>query len=458
MTDQPEPNQVSPEYGVSRDVFKSLQAALVDNDEDLVRYIINPLHPADVADIIEDLSTSERSHFIEILRGTLDPEVFAQLEDNVREEVLEQFSAEELVAAIADLESDDAALILDDLGDEQQRQILDVMSVEDRLPLEQTLSYGEYTAGRLMQREVVTVPLDWTLGQVIHSLEKYENLPDNFYEIFIVDERGAPKGSLALSKILRFPRLKPVLEVMETDIKVIPVTMPQEDVAYLFRQYGLYSAPVVESDGVTVGMITIDDVMDVIEEEAGSEILKMAGVSEENYHSTVIETCVSRLRWLFVTSINCLIASLVISHYGPVIKDHLVLSFLMPIAASMGGSAGMQVVTVTVRALSTHHLKEGQLWGVLKHELLVALLIGVVLSLTLSCVTIAYFGSWFIGLILAGALLGNILWSGLAGTLVPYFLNRLKMDPAISAGPLLTTTTDVVGFALFLGLATLFLV
>ena len=458
MTDQPDLHQPTQEYGFSRDIFKSLQAALAENDADHVRYIINPLHPADVADIIEDLSPSERSHFIEIVRGTLDPEVLTQLEDNVREQVLEQFSQEELVAAISDLESDDAALILDDLDDEQQRQILDVMSVEDRLPLEQTLSYGEDTAGRLMQREVVTAPLDWTLGQVIKSLEKYDNLPDNFYEIFIVDDKGVPKGAIPLSKILRFHRLKPVLEVMNTDIKVISVTLPQEEVAYIFRQYGLYSIPVVESDGHIVGMITIDDVMDVIEEEAGSEILKMAGVSHETYHSTVVETCVSRLRWLFVTSINCLIASSVISHFEHVLENHLVLAFLMPIVASMGGSAGMQVVTVTVRALSTHHLKEGQIWGVLKHELLVALLVGVVLSLTLSSITIAWFGSWFVGAILAGALLGNILWSGLAGTLVPFVLSRLKMDPAISAGPLLTTTTDVIGFALFLGLATLFLV
>ncbi len=458
MTDQPDLNQLSPEYGVSRDAFKSLQVALADNDADLVRYIINPLHPADVADIIEDLSQGERTHFLEIVRGTLDPEVLAQLEDNVREQVLEQMSSEELVAAITDLESDDAALILDDLDDEQQRQILDVMSVEDRLPLEQTLSYGEYTAGRLMQREVVTVPLDLTLGQVIHSLEKYDNLPDSFYEIFVIDEKGVPRGSLALSKILRYPRLTPVLKVMETDVKIVSVTMPQDDVAYLFRQYGLYSVPVVEFDGAIVGMITIDDVMDVIEEEAGAEILKMGGVSEESYHSTVIETCVSRLRWLFVTSINCLIATLVISHFGPAIQHHLVLAFLMPIVASMGGSVGMQVVTVTVRALSTHHLKEGQLWGVLKHEMLVALVVGVVLSVTLSSIAIAWCGNWYIGLILAGALLGNILWSGLAGTLVPYALSRMKMDPAISAGPLLTTTTDVIGFALFLGLATMFLI
>lgn len=457
MSTQPDQNNPSPEYGVSRDVFKSVQAALIENDVDLVRYIITPLHPADVADIIEDLSPSARIQFIEIVRGTLDPEVLTQLDDTIREQVLEQFSAEELVRALSDLESDDAALILDDLADEQQRQVLDVLPVEDRLPLEQSLSYDENSAGRLMQREVVTVPLDWTLGQVIHSLEKYENLPENFYEIFIIDDAGIPKGSLPLSKILRFPRLKPVLEVMETDIKIASVSMSQEDVSYLFRRYGLYSLPVVESDGAIVGMITIDDVVDVIEEEAGSEILKMAGVSEEKYHSTVVETCVSRLRWLVVTSINCLIASLVISHFEHVLENHLLLAFLMPIVASMGGSAGMQVVTVTVRALSTHHIKEGQVWGVLKHELLVALLVGVVLSLILSCITIAWFGNIFVGVILAGAIIGNILWSGLAGTLVPYFLSRMKMDPAISAGPLLNTTTDVVGFALFLGLATLFM-
>jgi magnesium transporter len=445
------------DYGVSRDVFKHIQAALSENDGDLVRYIINPLHPADVADIIEDLPASERRRFIEVVRGVLDPEVLAELEDNVREQVLDQLSAEELAAAITDLESDDAAFILDDLNDEQQRQILEVIPVEDRLPLEQTLSYGEHTAGRLMQREVVMAPLDWTLGQVIHSLEKHTNLPENFYEIFVVDENGVPKGSLSLSKILRYPRLTPVLEVMETDIKIVPVTMDQEEVAYLFRQYRLYSAPVVESDGVLMGMITLDDVVNVIEEEAGADILNMGGVSEENYHSTLTETCVSRLRWLVVTSINCLIASSVISHFESALANHLVLAFLMPIVASMGGNAGMQVVTVTVRALSTHHLKDGQLWGVLHREMAVALLVGTVLAMTLASITIAWFGNWTVGAILGGALLANILWSGFAGTMIPYILNRLRMDPAISAGPLLTTTTDVLGFALFLGLATLFL-
>lgn len=457
MSVETDQSSKSPEYGVSRDIFKGIQAALVDNDADLIRYITTPLHAADIADIITDLSSVERTQFIEIIQDTLPPEVLTLLDENVREQVLEHYSAEELIKALSDLESDDAAAILEDLDDAQQRQILDVLPAEDRLPLEQTLSYAEDTAGRLMQREVVTASMDLTVGQVIQSLVNYEDLPDNYYEIFIVDDAGIPKGSIPLSKILRFPRLKPVLEVMETDIKVVPVSMSQDEVTYIFRRYNLNSLPVVESDGSIIGMITIDDIVDLIEEEAGSEILKMAGVSEERYHTTVIETCVSRLNWLVVTSINCLIASSVISHFEDVLEHHLVLAFLMPIVASMGGSAGMQVVTVTVRALSTYHIKEGQVWGVLKHELLVASLVGGFLALAISSIAIAWFGNIRVGFILGGALIGNILWSGLAGTLVPYFLSRMKMDPAISAGPLLTTTTDVIGFALFLGLATLFL-
>lgn len=462
MNDAQDPHQSTrdvsaPEYGVSQDIFKHLKEALAQNDADLVRYIIHPLHPADVADIIEDLSAQERRQFIEIIRGELDPEVLTELDDNIRELVLEQLSTEELAAAITDLDTDDAAYILDNMDDEHQRQILDVMTVEERVSLEKTLSYPEYTAGRLMQQAVVTGSIHWTLGQIVNSLEKYEDLPNNFHEIYLLDDFGAPKGSIALSQILRHPRRTVASDIMDKELIIFPVTMEQEEVAYLFRQYGLYSAPVIESDGHLVGMITIDDVVDIIEEEAGSEILKMGGVSEETYHGTVIETCISRFRWLLVTFINSLIASSVISHFEPALEKIVVLAFLMPIVASMGGNVGMQVVTVTVRALTTHHLKRGQLFATLRHELSVALIVGTALSIILSSLVIMWFGDWQIGVILGTALVTNILWAGFAGTLVPYLLNHFHMDPAISAGPLLTTTTDVIGFSLFLGLATFFL-
>jgi len=447
----------SPEYGINRDFFNQLREALAENDSDQVRYIINPLHPADLALIIEDLNVVERRHFVEIIRQNLTGEVLAELEDNVREVVLEQLSNEELAAALTDLETDDATYILENMGDEQQRLVLDNIPAEDRLPLEQTLAYSEETAGRLMQREVVTASQEWTLGQIINSLENYTNLPDSFYEIYLLDEHNVPKGSIALSKILRYPRRTPVMDVMEKEIVVVPVTMEQENVSFFFKHYGLFSVPVVEDDGHIVGMITIDDIVGIIDEEAGSEILKMGGVSEENYHGTISQTCISRLHWLLVTCINSLIAANVISHFEPVLEQIVILAFLMPIVASMGGNVGMQVVTVTVRALSTHHLKSGLVLQTLRRELSVSFIIGIALSLGLSIIVIMWFGDWRIGVILGCALLANVMWAGFAGTLVPYLLHRMNMDPAISAGPLLTTTTDVLGFAIFLGLATIFL-
>lgn len=447
----------SPEHGISKEFLQEIREALANNDADQVRYIAQPLHPANLALVIEDLSPIDRRLFVEFIRQDLTGEVLAELEDNVREVVLEQLSNEELAAALTDLESDDATYILENLDDEQQRQVLDVIPTEDRLPLEKNLSYAEDTAGRLMQWEVVTASEGWTLGQVVNHLEKYTDLPDNFYEVYLVDDNNVPKGSIALNKILRYPRRTHVADVMEKEIIVVPVTMEKETVADFFRHYGLFSVPVVEEDGQIVGMITIDDIVELIDEEAGSEILKMGGVSEENYHGTITQTCISRLHWLFVTCINSLIATTVISHFEPALEKIVLLAFLMPIVASMGGNVGMQVVTVTVRALSTHHMKAGQVLSTLWRELSVAFIIGVALAVSLSIIVVFWFGNWHIALILAAALLMNVLWAGFAGTLVPYVLHRLHMDPAISAGPLLTTTTDVLGFSLFLGLATIFL-
>lgn len=447
----------SPEHGINQEFLQEIHNALVNHDADQVRYLVHPLHPANLALIIEDLSPTDRRLFVEFIRQDLTGEVLAELADNVREVVLEQLSNEELAAAITDLESDDAAYILENLDDEQQRQVLDVIPTEDRLPLEKALSYLEDTAGRLMQREVVTAFESWTLGQIVNHLEKYTDLPDHFYEVYLVDENDVPQGSIALNKILRYPRRTPVSDIMEKEIIVVPVSMEQEKVVDFFRHYGLFSVPVVEEEGQIIGMITIDDIVDLIDEEAGSEILKMGGVSEENYHGTISQTCISRLHWLFVTCINSLIATTVIAHFEPALEQIVLLAFLMPIVASMGGNVGMQVVTVTVRALSTHHLKSGQLWSTLRRELSVSFIIGLALAVSLSAIVIFWFGNWRIGVILGAALMANVMWAGFAGTLVPYLLDRANMDPAISAGPLLTTTTDVLGFALFLGLATIFL-
>lgn len=436
-------------------------AHLVENayDEeslDEVFELTTDLHPADMADIIQQFPSHKRLRLVELLHDRISGDVLSLLEESVRSPILALFTTEEVAAAITGLESDDAALILEDLEDDKQREVLDSIPLEERISFEQTLSYPEYSAGRLMQREVVVSNPTWTLGQVIDSLEDLEDLPEHFYDVYVVDDKNIPVGELPLSWILRHPRKTPVAKVMHADVKTVPVDMDQEEVAYLFKRYSLSSAPVVDIDGHLLGMITMDDVIDVIQEEANDDILKMGGVTQENslFGGNVFDAAISRFRWLFISLINCLIASSVIAHFESALENFVVLAFLMPIVASMGGNAGMQTVTITVRSLSIYNLRAGHVFSAIKRELGIALMNGTALAVILSAITYIWTGSIKISSIIAIALIFNVVWSGFAGAFIPYILHRVNLDPAISAGPILSTTTDVIGFSVFLGLAT----
>jgi len=435
----------------------------VEQEFDLENYVevfslTKDLHPGDMADIIQRLPAQKRLRFVEVLHETINGDVLSYLEESIREQILPLFSTEEVAAAITELESDDAALILDDLEEDKRHEVLEAIPIEERITFEKTLSYPEYSAGRLMQREVVLCNPNWTLGQIIDSLEDIENIPEHFYDVYVVDEFNKPIGEIPLSWILRHPRRTPVTNVMNSEVKTVPVDLDQEEVANIFKKYGLSSMPVVEKDGTITGMITVDDIIDVIQQEASDDILKLGGVTEESsLYSSIIQASLSRFRWLFISLINCLIASGVIAHFEKALDEFVVLAFLMPIVASMGGNSGMQTMTVTVRMLSMYNIRVGQIMGAVKREIGIATLNGIALALILSSITIAWTGNFKIGCIIGAALIFNFIWSGFAGAFIPYVLHRINLDPAISAGPIMSTTTDVVGFSVFLGLATTFL-
>jgi magnesium transporter len=337
--------------------------------------------------------------------------------------------------------------------------VLQSVPAQERILLQQSLTFPEDSAGRLMQRELVAVPAHWTVGETIDFLRSNKELPDDFYDLFVVDETHKPAGSVPLSRVLRSPRPTRLSDLMETELRLVPADTDQEQVAYLFRQYALVSAPVVDDAGRLIGVVTVDDVVRVIDEEAEEDLMKIVGASDTDFHAPPHIIAWQRVRWLIVTLINTMIAATVISQFQDTIQHTVALAVLMPIVAAMGGNAGVQVITVTVRALATRDITpQSNVLRIIGKELVVALLNALVFAAILGVLATWWFGHPQLGLVLAGAMIFNMVWAGMAGTLIPLIMDRLGFDPAVGAGPFLTTTTDVLGFFSFLGLATLFLV
>lgn len=444
-------------YGVSQEQIQQLEDALASQKVDLVNELLQHFHVADVAVVIEYLSPALRHELIEILRQKFDPKILAELDETVRDEVVAQLGAHDLAKAIATLESDDALSLIENLDEEQRSQILDSIPAGNRVILEEVLSYPEDSAARLMQRQVVCVPSFWTVGKVLDFIAQGDNLPAKFYDLFVIDSKHVPIGQVPISYLLQQGRQLKITEIMSPDIKKIPVSMDQEEIALLFRKYGLVSSPVVDEYGHIVGMITVDDVVDVISEEAEEDILRLARVAESDFYNPVLATSYARIRWLFITFLNTLLAVTVISQFQDTIEKMVALAVLMPINASMGGNAGMQVVTVTIRALATRELGLRNMSRAITKEVLVGLINGIVFGAVIGTMTFLIFNDPPLGIVLGAALIANMTWAALGGVLLPIVIAKLGMDPAISAGPLLTTTTDVFGFAVFLGLAKMFL-
>ncbi|WP_425052043.1 magnesium transporter [Psychromarinibacter sp. S121] len=439
-------------YGLGRERVLAILEAAEAEDAETVNELMEPLHPADIADLLEQVDSSERAAILSV--HEIDGDTLSELDESIREEVLELLSPDVLSEAVRELESDDVVDIIEDLEDDQQKVILDALEDNDRLAVEQALSYPEYSAGRLMQREVVAGPEHWTVGEAIDWLRSRDDLPDDFYHLTLVDPRYHPVGNVTLGKILAHKRDVKLKDIAEETFRTIEATEKEADVAYAFNQYHLISAPVVDEDGKLVGVITIDDAMIVLDEEAQEDILRLAGVGDESSLSDkVVATTRRRAPWLAVNLATAIIASLVISLFEDTIAQYVALAVLMPIVASMGGNAGTQSLTVAVRAIATKDLTGSNVLRVIRREVLVGAVNGLIFAVVMGVVGWAWFNAPLLGAVIAAAMVINLVVAGLAGTVIPVVLDRLNIDPALASGTFVTTVTDVVGFFAFLGLA-----
>lgn len=441
-------------FELSRKLVAGILYAVDAQDRQTLSELMDPLHAADIADLLEQINAYDRRRLIQLYDREFDGDILSELDESIREEVIAILNPHVLAEAVRELESDDVVDLLEDLEEPQQEAILDALEDSDRVAVEQSLRFPENSAGRLMQREVVMAPDHWTVGQAIDHMRAQEGMPDQFYHVVVVNPRLHPVGNVTLGRIMATHRDVPLLDLTEETFEIFRVDMDEEDVAYAFNQYHLISAPVVDNEGRLVGVITIDDAMIVLDEEHEEDILRLAGVGEESSLSDkVVDTTRRRFPWLAVNLVTAVLASMVIAQFEETITGFVALAVLMPIVASMGGNAGTQSLTVAVRALATRDLTGSNVWRVIRREALVGLVNGVIFAVVMGIVGIVWFGSPALGAVIAVAMVINLVVAGLAGTLIPIILDRLKVDPALASGAFVTTVTDVVGFFAFLGLA-----
>jgi magnesium transporter len=439
-------------------LLSAARSALERADTAGVRALLLGMKAPDLADLIELLDDQSRLQLIQALGAEFDPEVLSELDAGVRDQLTEALPNEVLAKAVRELDTDDAAYVIESLEASDQAEILAQLPSSDRAALARNLEYPEETAGRLMQADVVAVAPFWTVGQVIDYMRDTADLPDTFAEIFVVDPSYKVLGSVDLSRLLRTKRHVPIESITDKTREVVLATEDQTSLARQFERYDLVSAPVVDENNRLVGVVTVDDVVEVIKEEAEVDILALAGVGDEQVTDTVLEIARSRIPWLVINLGTAILASLVIKQFDATIEQMVALAVLMPIVASMGGNAGMQTMTVTVRALATDRLQEANARRVILREAMVGIVNGAVLSLIMALVVILWFGSSRLGLVIGTAIVVNLFVAALVGILVPLVMNRLRLDPAPASGVFVTMVTDVVGFFAFLGLATLWLV
>ena len=446
-------------YGLTTGLVDAVRAALAASDGDRIRALVAPLHEADTADLIERFRPGERRRLIAIAHDVLSGDVLAHIEDEIREELIGEIGAERAAEAIADMDSDDAVAVLEDLDDPQRKEILDAISSEERAGVAEGLTYPEDSAGRLMQRELVALPAFWTVGQTIdHMREGSDDLPGDFYEIYVIDPRHRPIGRIPLHRLLRTRRPILLRDIMATDLRAIPAGTDQEEVGHVFKQYDLVSAPVIGESGRLIGVITVDDVVDVIQEEAEEDILRLSGVQEPDIYRAALRTAYGRFTWLLVNLGTAILASYVIYQFDGTIDQMVALAVLMPIVASMGGNAGTQTMAVAVRAIATKDLTNANLLRVLWKEVMVGGLNGIVFAILVGVAAAGWYDNIALGIVIGAAMIINMLVAGSFGLAIPAALWRLGIDPATAAGVLLTTITDVIGFLAFLGLAAMLLV
>ncbi|MCP3970359.1 MAG: magnesium transporter [Rhodobacteraceae bacterium] len=445
-------------YELDKSMVQTIREAAQAGQADRLAALMQPLHAADIADLLEQVDPDARAEILQVFGTEFDGEILSEIDDSIRDEVIDALEPEVLSEAVRELESDDVVDILEDLDAPQQEVILEALEDDDRAVVEQALRYPEFSAGRLMQRELVAGPEHWTVGEAIDYLRMHDDLPDEFYHLILVDPKFRPTGYVTLGKILGHPRELKLTEIVEDSFQTIEAMEDEAEVAYAFNQYHLISAPVVDEQGRLVGVITIDDAMVVLDEEHEEDILRLAGISEESsLADRVIATTKHRAPWLAVNLVTAVMASLVIAIYEDAIAKIVALAVLMPIVASMGGNAGTQSLTVAVRAIATKDLTGSNVWRVIRREVLVGLVNGVIFAVAMGIVGLIWFGSVQLGAVIAAAMVINLVVAGLAGAGIPVLLERLRIDPALASGAFVTTVTDVVGFFAFLGLATMVL-
>ena len=440
-------------YVINKQKMAIVLSALASGNRVDLTEVLEPLHPADIADIIEQLNTTDRARFIRLYDTEFYGDILSEIDEHIREEVISELKPDVLAEAVRDLESDDVVDIVEDLEEEQKETILDALDEGDRVAVQSLLSYPEQSAGRLMQREVVMAPEHWSVGMAIDFLRNDANLPEQFYHIVLVDPRLHPVGNVSLGKLMSSKRSVLLREIIEDVFQVIPADQDEADVAYAFNQYHLISAPVVDMENRVVGVITIDDAMVVLDEELEEDIMLLAGIGDSSVSDTIIETVRGRLPWLAVNLVTAILASIVIAQFEATIAQFVALAILMPIIASMGGNAATQSLTVAVRAIATKDISSTNIGRVIRREVGVGILTGLIFAVSMGLIGVFWFGTAMLGVVIAISMLINLVVANLAGTTIPVILEKLGIDPALASGAFVTTVTDVVGFFAFLSIA-----
>ena len=443
-------------FEFNKEYIRVVNEKIQNNDALFITNAFKEIHPADAADIIENLNENDREKLIKLNSFKIDPEVFIELNESIQSEIIKYLSSETIVSILKNLESDNAIKILENLDEKNKNLVLNSLPPKDRFALQESLSYPEDTAARLMQREFTAIPSNWSVGQTIDYLRENKDLPEEFLEIFIVDNEFKPIGTVPSSKVLRTSRDAKMQSIMLENPLSIPVDMDQEEVGHLFENYNLNSACVVDKSNKLVGMITSDDVLTVLKEEAEEDALRLAGVGDEEITDGVFKKTKRRFNWLLLNLFTAFIATWVIYMYEDAIKEMVLLAVLMPIVASMGGNAGMQTLAVTIRALATKELSAGNFSKIVTKEFIIGILNGIIFAVIAATIVQLWLDQINLSILIAVAMILNMIVAGLFGILVPVALKRMKIDPAVASSVFVTTITDVVGFLSFLGIGAYF--
>ena len=443
-------------FEFNKEFINIFSKKIKDNDTEFLARSLKELHAADSADLIENLVPENRLKLIELEGFSLDPEIFIELNESIQTEIFIILSTESIVNILKRLESDNALKIIENLDEKKKNTVLDKLPPKDRFLLQEGLSYPEDSAARIMQREFTAIPSNWSVGQTIDYLRESKDLPEVFLEIFIIDSDFKPIGTVPSSKVLRSSRDLKMNSIMNEMQVLIPVNMDKEEVGHIFENYNLVSAGVVDKSNKLVGMITGDDVFTVLKEEAEEDVLRLAGVGDEEITDSVLQKTKRRFNWLLLNLGTALLATWVISIFGATIEQMVALAFLMPIVASMGGNAGMQTLAVTIRALATKELSSGNFGKIVTKEFIIGILNGIIFAIITGLIVHLWFKETSLSLLIAISMVLNMIVAGLFGILVPVTLKKFKIDPAIASSVFVTTITDVIGFLSFLGIGAYF--